>query len=237
VLDATLSSADLQQITDLCYSFLDKPGEYTVLNVCFRVQCMRKRLVQAASTKHCRHHRDTMQYNTNIHWQEPAASPSDAEPSSFTGSSYMYKRKKWWIRNQLFKSQSMSLASTHNMLSNTALQTFGGKNRERSKQELGKMTNRALTDLIVALLHEVAGPCHSRRGGQCHCCTVAAPASPPSPSPSAVPHRWVFEQPSSPFPDQPTNWPIVLSDPDAHPRGCQVGHVPSTVGIVPTGLH
>jgi hypothetical protein len=36
-------------------------------------------------------------------------------------------------------------------------------------------------------------------------------------------------------PDQPMNRPLVLSDPDTHPRGREP--CASTVGIVPTGLH
>jgi hypothetical protein len=88
-----------------------------------------------------------------------------------------------------------------------------GRTEKIEEQELGKMSNRALTDLIMALLHEVVIR-HGRRGGRHHRCTVVAPASPP-PSPSAVPHRQVMESP----PDQSANRPMVLSDPDAHPRG------------------
>jgi hypothetical protein len=73
---------------------------------------------------------------------------------------------------------------------------------------LGKMPSRALTDLIIALLHEV---CCGRHGGRHHRRSVIAPASPPPLPTSAAPHRKVMERPLS--------WPLVLSDPDAHPRG------------------
>jgi hypothetical protein len=46
-----------------------------------------------------------------------------------------------------------------------------GERREIEDQELGKMPTRALTDLIVVLLHEVVSPrhrCHVHRGGRCH---------------------------------------------------------------------
>jgi hypothetical protein len=88
------------------------------------------------------------------------------------------------------------------------------------------MPNRALTDLIVALLHEVTGPRHrrnGRRGARLHHRTVAAPASPPPPPPLATPHCRVLKRPPSPSPDRLANKPLVLSDPDAHPSGRQGG--------------
>jgi hypothetical protein len=70
------------------------------------------------------------------------------------------------------------------------------------------MPTRALTDLIVALLHEVADPRHHRcdhRGGRRHRHTVVAPASPPPPPLPSV--------------DATTTLlPMELSDPDTHPR-------------------
>jgi hypothetical protein len=77
----------------------------------------------------------------------------------------------------------------------------------------------------VALLHEVTGPHHRRcgcHGGRCHRRTVAAPTSPPLLPPSVAPHHRVLERPPSPSPDRPVNRPMVLSDPDTHPR-CRQG--------------
>jgi hypothetical protein len=81
---------------------------------------------------------------------------------------------------------------------------------------LGKMPSRALTDLIIALLHEV---CCGRHGGRHHRRSAIAPTSPPPLPTSAAPHRKVMERPLSPSPDRLVNWPLVLLDPDAHPRG------------------
>jgi hypothetical protein len=87
------------------------------------------------------------------------------------------------------------------------------------------MPSSTLTDLIVVLLYEIAGPHHHRRrsrhGGRRHRRTAVAPASPPPPPPSAAPHRRVLERPPSPSPDRPVNQPLVLSNLDAHPRGRQ----------------
>jgi hypothetical protein len=86
------------------------------------------------------------------------------------------------------------------------------------------MPSRALTDIIIALLHEVVGPRHrhrDHRGGQCHRRTVATLASPPPSLPLAALHCRVLERPWSPTADWSVNWPLVLSDPDAHPRGHQ----------------
>jgi hypothetical protein len=86
------------------------------------------------------------------------------------------------------------------------------------------MLSRALIDLIVALLHEVIDSRHrrrDRRGGRRHRCTAVAPAS-PSP-PLVVPHHRVLERHPSPSPDQLAYQPMVLSDPDAHPRDHQGG--------------
>jgi hypothetical protein len=86
------------------------------------------------------------------------------------------------------------------------------------------MSSRALTNLIVVLLHEVIGPRHHRHGGWCHRHTAVAPTSPPPPpSPSAIPHRHVLERPLPPSPDRPAYRPMVLSNLDAHPRGRQGG--------------
>jgi hypothetical protein len=77
--------------------------------------------------------------------------------------------------------------------------------RKIEEQELGKMPSRALTDLTVALLHEVVDPRHHRRsrhGGKRHHRMVAAPESSPPPPPSAAPHRRVSERPPSPSPDR-----------------------------------
>jgi hypothetical protein len=82
------------------------------------------------------------------------------------------------------------------------------------------MPTHALTNLIIVLLHVVAGPRRHRRhghcGGRCHRRQVVAPADPPPPS--ATPHRRVLERPPSPSPDRP-----LLSDPDTHQRGRQGG--------------
>jgi hypothetical protein len=90
------------------------------------------------------------------------------------------------------------------------------------RAKLGKMPSSALTDLIVALLHELAGPCHrhrhGRHGGRRHRRTAVAPASPPPPPPSVAPHRRVLKRPPSPSPDRSVNR-LLLSYPDAHPRG------------------
>jgi hypothetical protein len=79
------------------------------------------------------------------------------------------------------------------------------KKRGRLKSEIGKMTSRALTDLIIALLHEVADPRrrHHRGhlGGRLHRRTMVASTFPPPLPPSAVPHRRVLERPPSPSPD------------------------------------
>jgi hypothetical protein len=86
------------------------------------------------------------------------------------------------------------------------------------------MPSRALTDLIVVLLHEVIGPRRRRHGGWRHRHTAVAPASPPPPpSPSAMPHHRVLERTLSPSPDRPVYRPMVLSNLDAHPRGRQGG--------------
>jgi hypothetical protein len=92
--------------------------------------------------------------------------------------------------------------------------------REIKKQELSKMSSRALTDLIVALLDEVIGPCHCRgRGGQRHRRTTVAPASPPQLPPSAAPHHRVLERPPSPSSDRVVYQPIEPSDLDTSPWG------------------
>jgi hypothetical protein len=77
------------------------------------------------------------------------------------------------------------------------------------------MPSRALADLIVALLHEVAGPHHSRRGGRRHRRSAVAPASPPPLSTLVVPHRRVLERPPSPSPDRPMNQVTPVHDPSS----------------------
>jgi hypothetical protein len=76
----------------------------------------------------------------------------------------------------------------------------------------------------VRCLQQVTGPrrrrCRGHRGGRRHRREVVAPADPPSPPPSVVPHRRVLEWPPSPSPDRPVNRSL-LSDPDTHPRGHQ----------------
>jgi hypothetical protein len=106
-----------------------------------------------------------------------------------------------------------------------------GRTEKIEEQELGKMSNRALTDLIMVFLHEVVIR-HGRRGGRHHRCTVVAPASPP-PSPSAMPHRQVMERP--PTSRRTDRWCSRTLTPIQ--EVVRVGRVPSTVGIVPTGLH
>jgi hypothetical protein len=56
--------------------------------------------------------------------------------------------------------------------------------REIDEERLGKMPE--LTDLVLALLHAVAAPCHRR--------PILAPA-PQQPPPSTAPHRYVLERP------------------------------------------
>jgi hypothetical protein len=83
------------------------------------------------------------------------------------------------------------------------------------------MPLRELTDLILALLHSVAGPRHhrhGRRGGRCHRCSAPAPAHPP-PLPSAPPCSWVLERAPSPSPDWPTYRSMEPSDPNTSPWG------------------
>jgi hypothetical protein len=77
------------------------------------------------------------------------------------------------------------------------------------------MPSRALANLIVALLHEVAGPHHSRRGGRRHRRSAVAPASPPPLSTLAAPHRRVLERPPSPSPDRPMNQVTPVHDPSS----------------------
>jgi hypothetical protein len=94
--------------------------------------------------------------------------------------------------NQLFKSQSLSLSliSIHNTLSALLTSLRPEEQRKIEEQELGKMPSHALTDLTVALLHEVVDPRHHRRsrhGGKRHHRTVAAPESSPPPCVRAAP--------------------------------------------------
>jgi hypothetical protein len=85
------------------------------------------------------------------------------------------------------------------------------------------MTSRELTDFIVALLHNVAYPCHRRHsccGGWHHRHPAPASAQLLS-SPSAPPHSRVLERPMSPSPDRPVYRPIEPSNPNASPWGCR----------------
>jgi hypothetical protein len=98
------------------------------------------------------------------------------------------------------------------------------REKKRGDRTTSKMPKHALTDLIVALLHVVGGPrrhCRrSRRGGRRHRRQAVAPIDPPPLS--AASHRRVLERPLSPSPDRPVIRPL-LSNPDAHQRGCQGG--------------
>jgi hypothetical protein len=103
------------------------------------------------------------------------------------------------------------------------------------------MTSQAFTDLILALLHEVAGPCHRHRGlcgGWHHRRMVITPTSSPL-SPSLVmPHRHVVEWPLSPSPDR-SAYRLMETQTLTPLHGvAEAGRVPSMVGgLAPTRLH
>jgi hypothetical protein len=95
---------------------------------------------------------------------------------------------------------------THNTLSALFYELSKGELRSM-KQEIssGKMPRNKLTDLVLALLHTVATPCHRRcshHDGRCHYRMVIAPASPPPPPPSITPHCRMLEWPPFPSPDR-----------------------------------
>jgi hypothetical protein len=126
--------------------------------------------------------------------------------------------------NQFLKSQTLSLIFYSQHVISTALRALARRIEGDWRANHGTMSSSALTDLIIALLHEVAGPHrrhhHGRRGGWRHRHSAVAPVSPPPPPPSTVPHRRVLEWPPSPSPDRPVSRSL-LSDLDAHPRGHQ----------------
>jgi hypothetical protein len=106
------------------------------------------------------------------------------------------------MRKRKFKSQSCLPYSTHNTFIKHCSTSLRRENIERSKNKNSVRCRLALTDLIVALLQEVAGPCHhhrGRRGGRCHRRMVVAPTSPPLPPPSSAPHHRMWRGPV-PFP-------------------------------------
>jgi hypothetical protein len=68
----------------------------------------------------------------------------------------------------------------------------------KNKIKSGKIPINGLTDVILALLHAVAAPCHchrGRHGGRCHRRLVLTPAPPHQPPPSAALHHHVLERP------------------------------------------
>jgi hypothetical protein len=74
-----------------------------------------------------------------------------------------------------------------------------------------------LNDLVVVLLHQIAGPRrhrHGRRGGRHH--HYQAPAPPPSASSPSNPR--VLERPLSPSPDRLSYWSMESSNHDVSPR-------------------
>jgi hypothetical protein len=75
------------------------------------------------------------------------------------------------------------------------------------------MPGHGLTDLVLALLHAVAAPCHRHQ--------IVAPAPPLQPPTSATPHRRVLE--SSPSPERSAYRLMEPSDPDTSPWGHRVG--------------
>jgi hypothetical protein len=82
------------------------------------------------------------------------------------------------------------------------------------------MPRMDLTELIVALLHHVAGPRHrrlSRCGGRRHRRPAPAPSQPTATS--ATPNPRVLERLSSPSHDRLAYQPMEPSDHDASPRG------------------
>jgi hypothetical protein len=92
--------------------------------------------------------------------------------------------------------------------------------KKKEKQiHKGKMSSVNLTDLVVALLHQVAGPCHRHRGrhsGWCH--RHQAPAPPPSALAPSNPR--VLERTPSPSSDRLAYRSMEPSGHDASPRGC-----------------
>jgi hypothetical protein len=92
----------------------------------------------------------------------------------------------------------------------------------KNKIKSGKIPINGLTDVILALLHAVAAPCHchrGRHGGRCHRRLVLTPAPPHQPPPSAALHHHVLERPPSPSPDRQAYQSMEPSDKDASPRG------------------
>jgi hypothetical protein len=115
----------------------------------------------------------------------------------------------------------VSKISTHNTLSSLSHQKQREITRDSQDQAV-RMPRMDLTDLIVALLHCVAAPCHRRRGcrgGRCH--RRPAPAPPQTLMASATPNPRVLERPPSPSPDRSAYWPMEPSDRNASPRGRQ----------------
>jgi hypothetical protein len=81
-----------------------------------------------------------------------------------------------------------------------------------------------LIDLVLALLHSVAGSrhCHHGRcGGRRHRHPISASAPPP-PQPSGTPHPRTLERPPSPSPNRPTYRPLEPSNPDTSPWGRRI---------------
>jgi hypothetical protein len=103
------------------------------------------------------------------------------------------------------------------------------KNREQQIHK-GKIPSANLTDMVVALLHQVASPrhrCHGRHGGRHHRCQAPAP----TPSTSTPSNPRFLERPLSPSLDRLTYRSMEPSDHDASPSG-RHGHpcVPLMVG-------
>jgi hypothetical protein len=124
--------------------------------------------------------------------------------------------------NKKHKIQCLSIF-THNTLSTLLYEHFNQEQRDRRRRSHGKMPG-GLTDLVLTLLHVVAGPRnrrHGRRDAWHHRCLILAPMPPPPLSPSVVPHHRVLERPPSPSPNQLAYRPIEPSDPDTSPWGCQ----------------
>jgi hypothetical protein len=90
------------------------------------------------------------------------------------------------------------------------------------------MPSRALTDLIVARSRWPTPPrvAVAVVADGCSCISITNVDFG-----RATPHS------DGAAPDRPVNRALVLSDPEAHPRGRQGGRVPSMVRIVPTDLH
>jgi hypothetical protein len=147
-------------------------------------------------------------------------------PRPFDGPPHMYINKEM---NEELNCFNICLSNSHlNTLSALLYESTKRANQEKIKNS-SKMPSSDLTDLILALLHRVAGPRHRR---------AAATPAPPLPSPSASPRSRVLEWP------RPLPLTGRLTDRRNHRtpmplRGViGVGRVPSTVGgCAPTRLH